>query len=690
MRSGADLTSTTIDFVDDGTLRLSPGSNVTGHIVTDTDNTGMLDFEGDSVITGSVGEAGPYLGVINLSTNDAYQVTFSSSVYVHSLEFDDTDEESSRYTFNGETHIGNDEEGDGIFTGSNALGSVVFNADAYIKGLVGDSDNELYELYVDSGTTTVSYAIHAVDVYVADGTLKLSSDFEDNEGYLDGNLTLNNNGVLDLGLNTLHVTADDTNGGGDYTQNAGSTLKLIIQDTETFGHISSEGATVSASSTIDVTTTEDAEIALGDEFAVIESSMSDMDLSSMTIIDDLVDLNFSASIVEGNLILTLINADGGSYVPSEDPTDNERHVGESLDGITDPEGDMADVMGELDALKGNQGVYRAAVDALNPDDSAGVPGGMFNTMSLASGVYTVHMDSIRSGISTGETGFAFGDKEQSKTFWAKGFGSYMKQGVVDGVNGYDATTAGTMLGIDWLATEEARFGFGAGVSNTDINNKVNAGGTTANSYQGSLYGSYQAVSSPYYVDGVLSAAYNNYEGKREILFGGINRQAKADYDGQQYSALLSGGYNFDLKGGIIATPLVSLQYAHLDLGSYTETGADALNLNVQKQRYDLLQSGLGFKLTRPVALSSGTLIPEFHAKWFHDFIADKAQATASFTGGGASFSTVGAKPEENSYNAGLGLSLISKSDWSLIANYDYEMKDAFFSHTGSMTVKLAF
>ena len=47
-------------------------------------------------------------------------------------------------------------------------------------------------------------------------------------------------------------------------------------------------------------------------------------------------------------------------------------------------------------------------------------------------------------------------------------------------------------------------------------------------------------------------------------------------------AKISGGANFE-KGNVSITPLVSLFYNHLDLESYTETGAGALNLSVDNE-----------------------------------------------------------------------------------------------------------
>jgi len=169
----------------------------------------------------------------------------------------------------------------------------------------------------------------------------------------------------------------------------------------------------------------------------------------------------------------------------------------------------------------------------------------------------------------------------------------------------------------------------------------------------------------------------------------MERIADADYAGQQYSALLGGGYTLS-KGALAFTPLASLQYMHLRLNSYTETGAGALNLHVDGQQFDLLQSGLGFKMEYPLKLKSNTFIPEVHFKWLFDFIGDKQQTTSTFSGGGASFRTSGFAPERISYNAGTKMTFLHHNNFDLSFTYDYQFKKNYSAHTGMLRAKLAF
>jgi uncharacterized protein with beta-barrel porin domain len=234
-------------------------------------------------------------------------------------------------------------------------------------------------------------------------------------------------------------------------------------------------------------------------------------------------------------------------------------------------------------------------------------------------------------------------------------------------------------------------GVSGGYAYGNVDSDANDANTYINSAQTTIYGGYQNKEMPVFVDMAGSFAYNWYNGTRDISIGNtIQRTANAQYDGQQYGAYLGGGYRFDVTKNIQFTPLLSLQYNHLQLGSYTETEAGALNLSVASQGYDQLQSGLGARIAAPIKCKWGTFTPEAHGKWFYDFIGDNMAVTSNFNGGGASFNSNGAKPALNSFNAGGELTFDFKNNISIIANCDTEMKDEFFGIYGSATVRYSF
>jgi len=104
----------------------------------------------------------------------------------------------------------------------------------------------------------------------------------------------------------------------------------------------------------------------------------------------------------------------------------------------------------------------------------------------------------------------------------------------------------------------------------------------------------------------------------------------------------------------------------------------------------MLQSGVGARFSYPLLYERLQIIPEVHVRWFYDFIGDRQQATATFTGGGASFSTDGFNPPKSSYNAGARITLVNKNGITASLNYDFEVKKDFYSHAGYANIHIMF
>ncbi len=190
----------------------------------------------------------------------------------------------------------------------------------------------------------------------------------------------------------------------------------------------------------------------------------------------------------------------------------------------------------------------------------------------------------------GMTGISTGDETAQSGVWAQGFGSYLHQGAAQASQGYTADVWGISFGYDRHLFQNIIAGFsGAFARNNVTTGDVNTR-TDADSYQGSLYGS--LAKDAWYLDAILSFAHNRYDASRHIVFAGIDRTAKSDYGGNQYSGYFEGGYTFKASG-LFLTPLVSVQAMRLELEDYTETQAGALNLKMDRQRYNLFPDRSG-------------------------------------------------------------------------------------------------
>ncbi len=517
-----------------------------------------------------------------------------------------------------------------------------------------------------------------------------------------GDITVNNfnltAGTLDLGANTLTLGAA---GAGNYTQAAGTTLKTTIQSTAVAGNINASGAAsgicaVTGASKLSITV-DPVYIPSNTTWTILDGAAGTKGIAVLpTITSNSRVLTFTAAAANGGDDLT-VTATRIANVYADDASGNSNAAaaGAILDSIAahGATGDMGTVLGALDALPSAAAVDQALQTVLPTVDS-GTTTAATNALSQFIGTATDRLEGLYAQAhneETGETGVSTGS-EGRKGFeaWGRGFGEYAHQDPRGTSNGYHATIWGTALGGDTPAfSNRVRLGVSGGYAASDVNSKDNSGASDISSYQSAFYGGYMDPEKPYYINGAFSFAYNTYKGRRNISAGAIQRMANSSYRGQQYSVLFDGGYTFKTKQ-VNITPIASLQYLHLHIQSYTETGADALNLTVKSQDYDLLETGLGAKFDHSFEVSYGTIIPEIHVKWLYDAITDKQATTSTFSGGGGSFATDGFTPARNALNVGGRLALVTKGNWSFDANYDFEYKQDYTSHTGWADIRYSF
>ncbi len=346
-------------------------------------------------------------------------------------------------------------------------------------------------------------------------------------------------------------------------------------------------------------------------------------------------------------------------------------------------GDMATVLGALDS-SGNPGSARQ----MEPSVNQGAIQASFRTVGQYTNTVMDRIGQVVAARTEGlGTGISTGDETARNGSWVQGFGSYLHQGATETSDGYAANVRGISFGYDTHLFEHVIAGFSGGFAQNNVTTQDVNTRTDANSYQGSLYGS--LARDACYLDAVLSFAYSRYDASRHIVIGGIDRTAKSDYGGYQYSGYLEGGYAVQRKGFVL-TPLLSLQMMHLDLDDYAETQAGALNLKMDRQRYNLFQTGVGAKAAYPIVKKNLRITPELHAKWLYDFAGDAQQTTSTFTGGSASFVTKGIDPPRSSGNVGVKLTVMTQSNWSVSLNYDVEMKSDFYSHNGWINLRYDF
>ncbi len=667
------LAGTTLHFSGDGAFLLSDGYDLTVNVTNAVSGQGTVTVAGASTLTGGIGNTGSGLKLLTIGSGTTGKIVTVSGgdVKASTINFavDNQLKIPAGYGLTGT-----------VTSSANNIGTLTYLGSAISGGTVGSiSGNKIKALNIDGGTFTLGHNVGATTTTVNNAAaIVLASDVT-----MAGDLTLAGTSSLSLGSKALTLT-----GTGIYTQGAGTGLSLTIDSASTFGHIAAAGnAAVSASSGLTVNV--GGYVADGTTFKVVDGGGGAGVGVPGSLSDNSNVLNFTASSSSGDLILTASRVN--TYDTLVSSGSSAAPAAQALESLgSSASGDMLTVLNTLDTL-GSSSEVDSALKDIAPESSGAVAGTSFYSATQALNTITNH---VSGAFTTAfrlmkETGISAGDVPSffSGT-WLKGFGGHYSQKPRSGQDGYVCEVSGIAAGIERMVQDALTLGASIGYAFNNINNRGGAvSGTDVDSYQGSLYAFHTGES--FYITSGVSLALNSYQGRRMIDFGSILRQADAEYSGQQYSVFIDGGYVIP-AGGFEVTPLASLLYQHLRLGSYTETGAGSLNLSVKPQRYDVLQSGLGVRVAYPWKRGSVTFTPEVHYKWLHDFIADKVSMTSSFTGGGASFSTNGATPDRNSHAFGAGVVCALGDRVTIEPVYTFECKEKFKGHSGSVVFKFEF
>jgi uncharacterized protein YhjY with autotransporter beta-barrel domain len=237
-----------------------------------------------------------------------------------------------------------------------------------------------------------------------------------------------------------------------------------------------------------------------------------------------------------------------------------------------------------------------------------------------------------------------------------------------GVAHFDGNTESVVLGTDYRLTPNLLLGITAGYGHTDATLDTGNSSATVDSYSPGLYASY--ADKGWYADLTGNYVHNAYTQERDIPF--LAETANSATQGNEGVANLDGGYDFH-QGALTFGPLAGLQYTHLSVNGYNETGAPLANLNVQDQESDSLRSRLGGRVSSTFNFGGLCLQPHLDAAWEHEFMDQSRGITSQFENAGlGSFSVTTPTPSRDFALADVGFDL--KINRSITAFTDYEVQ----------------
>ncbi|GAB4483537.1 MAG: hypothetical protein OHK006_04830 [Thermodesulfovibrionales bacterium] len=251
-----------------------------------------------------------------------------------------------------------------------------------------------------------------------------------------------------------------------------------------------------------------------------------------------------------------------------------------------------------------------------------------------------------------------GQGKQFKNVWMQ---VYKYTADVDGdenAAGYDYDVTGTAFGVDFPVVKGLHIGLSAGYGKADVETDRFDNGEIE-SYLVSLYANYDH--GPFYVDGMLTYADNHYNTDRSIRFGSLRREARGDYDGNEWGAAAEFGYVAGV-GSWTLQPFVGTRYIHLDEDGFTERNAGDLNLEIDSRTATSWKAYGGLKASTAIkAGEKSYFVPEVSVKFVHEFDDNFDTVSAHFDNVPAAggFHVDGIDISKNSFEIGAGFKIFN-------------------------------
>jgi len=211
--------------------------------------------------------------------------------------------------------------------------------------------------------------------------------------------------------------------------------------------------------------------------------------------------------------------------------------------------------------------------------------------------------------------------------WGRAYGLYADREAGDEMQGYNCTVYGGSVGLDYQFTDTWLGGLVVGLSRGDVDYSGSRDNSDFQTKHIGLYGS--AVWDDWYLNSVATYGMLEYDTERFVDL--LGERLTATFNGNEAAGYLEVGVTCHLSPELRLQPLASLQYTHLRIDSYTETGGTAA-LAFEEQTYESVKGSLGARLTQTLVATAGDFRADVQVRgrWVHEFGDNEADVDASF------------------------------------------------------------
>ena len=277
----------------------------------------------------------------------------------------------------------------------------------------------------------------------------------------------------------------------------------------------------------------------------------------------------------------------------------------------------------------------------------------------------------------GSQGMASGDGTSGTGLWVQGMVGTTDLDDTSTARGYSADTTGFALGLEAKPSDSTKVGMGFAYTNTDVDGFLRS--TDVDNYTAFLYGEYKPAN--WFVNGIVSYAWANYDEQRNVLGQSIS----AKYDADTLGLQLMGGLDLDVSGFTV-TPEAGLRYYHIGRDSYT----DGMGSAVSDSDEDMLTGVVGARFAKTFEVSpSMTFVPEVRLAMTYD-IVDADNTSFVTLANGSSYAVDGETLDRFGFEAGVGVKAEMGDNFELSLSYEGAWRGDYQNHAGILNAKYKF
>lgn len=227
--------------------------------------------------------------------------------------------------------------------------------------------------------------------------------------------------------------------------------------------------------------------------------------------------------------------------------------------------------------------------------------------------------------------------------------------------GFDFDSQGVTAGLDYRFSDNFVFGSAFGYNFTNSDFDQSRGNIDINGYNFSIYSTYYVKD--FYVDGIFTGGWNEYDTSRRINFGSIDQTGEGNTRGNEYSFNISAGYDFHY-GSFTAGPYGRVSYQNIQIDSYQENATASSSpgfgslLSIGKQSAQSTRTAVGGQISYALSTKYGVFMPTARAEWLHEYNDGSKLINAQFINDptNTTFSIRSDNPDRNFFNLGTGIS----------------------------------